>query len=362
MVSWKITLVIMLLSAFSKSSCFLMRTGVLVPRSLYHASTQRLSANEIISSTANDRIKFVKSLQLKKNRNEHGLVVLEGFKFVSDALSHKLQPKEIFLSTSATSSAQYQYLEQILHERQIPEEKIIRITDKVYNSIAETENGQGVLAVFPKPVYSTGSPLSLQYNPKETKGLLILLLDRISDPGNMGTIIRTAYGLGVNAILNVDGCDVWSSKVLRSSTGLGLNFPIVECSWDELDSIEKQLQFYQSQYESVQHQKQSSSSPLSSSKEFWQALLADGNQKSSEDYYSSYSNSSSSSGIDYTKPTVLVIGSESQGIHLSAHLLSAGRMKQKKIKIPMIRSLDSFNVGVAASIILAEAAKSRLVR
>ena len=302
------------------------------------------SSTVVISSSSNEHFKFLKSLHQKKFRDKSGMIMMEGFKSVSDAIGNlNLNPKQIYVSNSVIHSEEFQYLHKLLEGINFPRRNFYQITDQLYNQVSQTESGQGVVAVFERPTIINEEKNILLYSPKETKGLLILLLDRISDPGNMGTIIRTAYGLGVNAIISVEGCDIWSPKVIRASTGLGLKLPIAETTWD-IKEVQHWLDAFQREYQQLRGAISSSSLMTN---EFWQILLA-------QDYHESVDYSR----VDYVKPTVLVMGSEADGIHLTAGLLPGTKTS---ISIPMIRSLESFNVGIATSIILAEAAKSRLI-
>ena len=83
------------------------------------------------------------------------------------------------------------------------------MSETVFRSISETVNGQGVVASFKKPVGITELPFVAGRSP------VVVILDRLADPGNVGTIIRTAYGLGADAIIIADGCDLWNPKVIR---------------------------------------------------------------------------------------------------------------------------------------------------
>lgn len=295
---------------------------------LYQNSNGYTGTNHdsFISSSQNDQVKLMKSLQLKKKREEHGLVVLEGYRQIMDALQNGLQPKRIFLSDYGITSSLYSKLQEIKEFQRLPNGVLLRVTNDISASLSDTVNDQGIIAAFEKPVFTS---LKLLDNSGKSKYPLVVVLDGIADPGNAGTIIRSAYGLGADAIVGIQCCDLWSPKVLRASMGSSLRFPIIETSWIKASNIIQSLIPSQTSY---------------------QILVADGSDSSHVNY----------TQVDYSsKPTLLVIGSEAHGPSEKISTLAKREGDLLRIQIPMLRAVESFNAGVAASIILAEAAKQK---
>ena len=109
-----------------------------------------------------------------------------------------------------------------------------RVTDAELASAADTESPQGVLAIAPVPERTLEG-----MQPSERT--LLLVLDALQDPGNVGTILRTAAALGVDATLALPGTvDLWNAKVVRSAMGAHFHHPTLSCTWDELDTFRRQ--------------------------------------------------------------------------------------------------------------------------
>jgi TrmH family RNA methyltransferase len=284
---------------------------------LSSSSSSSSSSSILISSFSNNKIKLIKSLQLKKNRQELNLILIEGHKQIIDALNNGLIPSIILLSHKAEIAPKGKDLLKCL-TNSIISEKVYNVTDNIIHSISDTKNSQGVIAAFLKP--KCNNSLNIIKN----KAPLIVLLDQLQDPGNIGTIIRSSYGFGCDAIILMDGsCDIWSPKCIRSSMGLCLSIPIIELKWSNIVNDFGQL-----------------------NEEFkkFQIIIADTNE-----------NNVVYNEIDLTKPTIIIIGSESNGISNNALNIR----DNVKVQIPMIRKLESLNAAIAGSIIISEATRQR---
>lgn len=256
-----------------------------------------------ITSVQNFIIKETHSLQQKKNRNELGLFLIEGYKGVFEALKCNLNLKNIFISQS---------FDKALPE--FPEEKIYRVTEQVLKKISTTETPPDIIATAYQLKFSL-EDLFVNENP------LIIVLENIKDPGNLGTIIRTAKAANVSGIIiTEESVDIYNPKTVRASAANLWKIPIV---YVEKDQIKKTLdKFEQNQ--------------------FIATVVA--KNKSSELYYE----------IDYKKSTVLMFGSEAEG--LSEELLNHA---DKLITIPMNKEVESLNLSVSVGVILYEASRQR---
>ncbi len=146
------------------------------------------------------KIKWIKSLELKKNRDEEHLFVAEGIKIVSDLIPHL---KCRFL---AVSNPEFQ--QSLAHYA----DEIELISNDEYKKITFQKSPQGVLAVFEKPEYS--------YHPDDIVNNLSLVLDDVQDPGNFGTIIRLADWFGIRDVFcSVHSADVYSPKTIQATMG-----------------------------------------------------------------------------------------------------------------------------------------------
>ena len=268
----------------------------------------------LITSPTNEKVKLLKSLHIKKKRDEENKVLLEGHRQVIDAIRGGTMPNLLLFSEESISSPLGDQLLEAL--KLCNPSSIYRSTDSIIQSVSDTVHGQGVVGAFPKPDFMN----SLLPVPHATKPLIVLL-DRPADPGNCGTIIRTSYGFGVDAIIIVEGCDPWSPKVLRSAMGTCLKLPIFETQWTNVEKI-----LFDSYGTNVQ------------------ILLADADPTAAI-YHT----------VDMTRPTVLVIGSEATGIGPESQVLP----QSKKIRIPIARDLESFNAAVACSVLLGEVGRQR---
>ncbi|RPI18865.1 MAG: RNA methyltransferase [Ignavibacteriae bacterium] len=153
-------------------------------------------------------LKMLGSLKQKKYREQEGKFLIEGFHLVEECLSSSFYLKKIIVSNDTDENK----LENIKKKFKniIPE--ITEISPRQFKKISETENPQGIIGVV-------GIPSKLP-NTEEKSGNLIIALDRINDPGNLGTIIRTAYWFGADRILaGKNSADIYNSKVIRSSQG-----------------------------------------------------------------------------------------------------------------------------------------------
>ncbi len=156
----------------------------------------------VISSRTNELVKKLKKLREKKYREFYGEYIAEGKRWVSDALTVCPQNVSAVIRSNAFDCERADFV----------------LSDELYGELTQTENGQGIMAVMRIP------------EPKELSAEYCLFLDRVRDPGNMGTIIRTAVAAGYNDIMLHDCVDVYNPKVIRSSmTGvLGVNFVYAE--------------------------------------------------------------------------------------------------------------------------------------
>lgn len=164
---------------------------------------------DLITSRDNLKIKYVRSLNSKKFRDQESSFVVEGIKFVREAISEKADIRFVLFSESALDKNEVKTVEEEL--KKINAEMIF-CTDNVFDSAADTINAQGVLAVINKKNIDDLCLL------KDFK--FAVMCDRIQDPGNLGTIIRTADAFGPAVVIMNKGCvDEYNPKVVRASAG-----------------------------------------------------------------------------------------------------------------------------------------------
>jgi len=275
----------------------------------------------MITSTSNAAVKNVVNLCKKaKERNEQGLFIVEGPKMFSELPADRL--KAAYVSESFCRQNP-DFLKQQT-ERMAGEAKaagmdslpaIQTVSDAVCKAMSDTQTPQGIICVVSRFEYRYEDLLG----PGTAKPPLCMILEDVRDPGNLGTIVRTAEGAGVTGILLSRGCvDMYNPKVIRSTMGSVYRVPFAYT--DDLPGI------------------------LSSWKKAGMRLFA-----------AHLHGSNSYTQEDYRQSAGFLIGNESRG--LTDGLAS---MADHLIRIPMQGKVESLNASVAAAILMYEAARQRV--
>lgn len=262
-----------------------------------------------IESASNKSFKWLKSLAKKKNRWKELVFTIEGVRSVEQVLESDHQIECIVHSDSIEKTERGAVL---LERIQDLDCRAIHLEDKLFRELSETEEPQWIMAVVKFGFKTVVESL-------KSKGNFFVLLDRVQDPGNMGTIIRTGEAFGANGIIVTDGCvDVYNSKTVRSTMGAILDVPIIHC-----ESVEEAIGILRKNGIKVV------SSSLDTDK-----MLYD---------------------IDLKEDLALVVGNEGSGISPKVVELS-----DEIAKIPMVGSAESLNAGVASGVFMYEVLRQRI--
>lgn len=255
----------------------------------------------MITSNQNSKIKLVRALLGRaKERREAGAFVAEGVRLVEEAVISNWRFRIALYDETLSERGRLQ-VERLRSQGVDVEE----VSASVMKSISETEAPQGILAVLE----ATQLPIPQSSN-------FILIPDQIRDPGNLGTLLRSAAASGVQAVLiPSETTDAFAPKVLRSGMGAHFRLPIHSMSWEEIGKSVAGLQVF----------------------------VADMDGQSCWD-------------TDLSKPIVLIVGNEAEGASESAQKLANG-----KISIPMSGETESLNAGVAGSVLMFEVMRQRAV-
>ncbi len=257
---------------------------------------------EKITSLQNTLVKHALSLREGKDRREQGMTVIDGLREIKRALEAGIVLSKVFYVDTLEES----FLK-ILRVRKI---ELIEVSDKVMEKLAYGERHEGVLAIALTPVL-TLNDLKLSPQP------LVVVLESLEKPGNLGAILRTCDGVGVEAVLVCDPkTDVYNPNVIRSSTGIIFKLPVVCAKAQEIVTFLKSAAI-----------KTCAATPA-------------GTQVYSK--------------VNFKGSWALVLGSEHKG--LSGFWLKAAEVM---VKIPMKGMADSLNVSTSAAIILYEALRQR---
>ena len=171
---------------------------------------------QIISSKDNELVKHIKKLKDKKYRDESNEYIIEGVKLIEEAVKEKAKIKKVIICEDTTRT--YEIPTSIMYE--IAKYECIYVTDKIFASITQVTNPQGIMAIIEKNDADT----SIDYTQD-----IIVALDDVQDPGNLGTILRTVDSIGVNQIIVSKGtADAFNSKVVRSTMGAIFRVKIIE--------------------------------------------------------------------------------------------------------------------------------------
>ena len=256
-----------------------------------------------ITSRENSKFKLWSKLLTKKYRDREGLFLLEGGLLIEDALKTGWKIEELIISSSVEDASR---LIPGVTAIEIPEKYIL--AEELFRKLSQTENGRDVIGVLRKPEYKLEA-----LKVDRGAGLSVLVSCGVSDPGNLGTIIRSADGAGYSGVLILKGsADPFSPKVVRGAAGSILRVPIIEIrDVEELKNAVKSL-----------------------------GLTAVGaSEKGERTIWEE----------DLSHGIALFMGNEGNGIPKDAM-----DILDKQVKIPMEGSMDSLNVGVAASLIMFE--------
>ncbi len=267
----------------------------------------------MITSMSNPQMKKVQQLLKKaRTRREEGLFVAEGIKMFGEAPKDRLQ--KVY---AAASFAEKEEFQKILKEKGLenPGDKVEIVDDKVFKSLSDTVTPQGVLCLISMKDWSLEEILEGVENP------LLMILEDLQDPGNLGTIIRTGEGAGITGvILSRTSVDVFNPKVIRSTMGSVYRVPVLY-----VDSIEKEV--------------------LSVLKTHGITTYA-AHLKGKNNYDQE----------DYGKGTAFFIGNEGNGLTDSLTACA-----DTLIKIPMEGQVESLNAAMASGILMYEAVRQRRV-
>lgn len=249
-----------------------------------------------IESKDNSLYKETKKLKERKGRNKSSKYIIEGFRLVQEAFKAGVNIEYIFIGKSEEYKLN-DYLEEYRDKT-----KIYGLEDNLLKELCSTEKPQGIVAV-----------MKMQEMDLALEGEFYILCDKVQDPGNLGTIIRTAHAAGVDGIILTKGTvDVYNEKTIRSTMGSLFYVPIVYD--DDNLTIVKKL------------------------KDKGFSLLAT-SLEGDKDFFHE----------DLSGKMIISVGNEGNGVSDEVYSLS-----DKKVKIPMPGGAESLNVAIASSIVIYE--------
>ena len=264
----------------------------------------------MIKSLSNERVrKVVSYIQKSKARKENNVLVLEGMKMLREA--PVLQVREAYVTEKFLDGASEEDKE-ILWRYGAE-----TVTDEVMKKMADTRTPQGVLAVVSMYQYSEEEVLD-GYKEMGIEKPLLLILENIQDPGNLGTMLRSSEGAGVTGvILSKGSADVYNPKVIRSTMGSIFRMPFMYV--DNLPAFVEKL-----------------------------------SERGIKTYAAHLKGKRNYDKFDYTKPTAFLIGNEGNG--LSKETADAA---SEYVLIPMKGQVESMNAATSAAILTFEASRQR---
>lgn len=255
---------------------------------------------KVIKSKDNATYKAAVKLTKKKYRDRTGLYLLEGVKPLADAFLTGVKIRSVFLREGMQTPVG------------IPADLFMVLPRKLFQPLSATETSQGVIAVAEKRLYDT-KRFERELSAGDDN---IIIMDRVQDPGNIGTIIRTAEAAGYGGIIMVSGSgDVYAPKAARAAAGSLFRMPVVEAC--------------------------DAACAVKLAKAAGKRLVVTDLQAELDCF-----------AADLTKNVALVIGNEGQGV--SETLLESSDLK---VKIPMAGAIESLNAAVAAGILMYQSRK-----
>lgn len=254
---------------------------------------------DVIASPANPGIKTIRSLQRRKIRQQERAFVVEGVRAVNDVLSAGIIPKAVYLRDDTD-------------ERQlepVPDGVMVRrVVASLFDELSDTAHPQGVLAVVPM---LDEAPL-----PDLSVSPVVMVLDGVRDPGNMGTLLRSAAGAGLDHVVIAPECvDPYHPKAVRAAMGAHYRVPFSHRNWDDLAT-------YLAGFDIV--------------------ALAEADGDAEYDM------------VDWASTAAMIVGGEAFGPSARAH--EAGSLR---VSIPLANGVESLNAAVAGSLLAFEAARQR---
>ncbi len=257
--------------------------------------------NKVIYSDQNPLLKCVRKLQQKKHRDSAGQFVIEGSNLIQEAIQKGIRMDALLVSDTCEEGNAFE----ALRERGT---NVVWVEHHLFNRITDAKNGIEVLAIVDRP----------KLTKPETERMLepgtnCVVLDRLQDPGNIGTIIRTAVAAGYQAVIALKGtADVYSPKVLRATAGMVFDIPILFLTdAEELQNLART----------------------------WNKRIAVTTPVGGRPYYE----------CDLMRDVLLVIGNEGNGA--STKVIEAADVR---VTLPMCGSIESLNAAVSAAILMYE--------
>jgi TrmH family RNA methyltransferase len=255
----------------------------------------------MITSAANPKLRYVRHLEHRSFRAREGRLVVEGTRLLREALDAGVAPAFVLVDAAALAEGPIAELCERLDARQVP---VLEVARPLFTDLAGTATPQGILAVVPSTPLRWPEPARL-----------VVVLDGVREPGNVGTILRGALAAGFDGALLAPGtADATQAKAVRAGMGAHFRLPYLGASWDEIDRRTAGLALW----------------------------LADAGGTVRYD------------AVDWRAPSAVVIGGEASGPSAAARVRARG-----SVRIPMAGAAESLNAAMAAAVLLFEAARQQ---
>jgi len=245
-----------------------------------------------ITSRNNPRVKYMVSLSRPQGRKKTGEVLLEGKNLVEEAVQKGIELLEVFMTEEFYEREKINFAT-----------KMVLVPEDVLKKIATTKTSPGIVARI-KPERMSWKEVQC--------GKRLLILDGLKDPGNVGTLLRTAAGGGIEGVILLNhSADPWQNKVLRATAGTIFEMKVAEV----LDEEKKEF------FKVLEHN--------------WKIYLADPNK--GRDFRE----------VDFSERSVLVLGHETKGISSDFY-----ELVHERVTVPLQRGIESLNVAAAGAILI----------